>query len=440
MSTTPSATLIARTVISQFNKLPAKRKPTIRDNGLREWVPLSGIVAEKDGDLICLALATGMKCLPASKLCDANGNAIHDWHAEVLAMRAFNRFLLDECMASAQHGQASQVVDVVPPGAGGRPFKIKDNVRLHMYCSEAPCGDASMELIMAAQDDSSPWDITPPPAQSQQDTDQQSPSQSSSEATTAILPGRAYFSQLGIVRRKPGRGDAPPTLSKSCSDKLSLKQCTSLLSSLTSLLIDPSNAYIDSLVLPSSQYSAPACQRAFSERMKALDGSSSWPGGYRFAPFRVETTDEEFAFSRRAVAGKAPNTARDEAGTKIKLAPSNLAAVWTGSGVEETVLGGVLQGRRPFEEKGASSVSRRRMWMAAEEIAISLSSDWEHVQQCLSGRDERRYQSIKECEILAERRLVKQQTRQSALAGWIPNQGDSGFSISCGVWNSLGSE
>lgn len=296
-----------------------------------------------------------------------------------------------------------------------------------------------MELVMAAQDDSSPWNITPPPAQSQQDIYQQSPSQSSSEATTAILPGRAYFSQLGIVRRKPGRGDAPPTLSKSCSDKLSLKQCTSLLSSLTSLLIDPSNTYIDSLVLPSSQYSAPACQRAFSERMKALDDSLSWPDGYSFTPFRIETTDEEFAFSRREVAIESPNTARDEASTNIKIAPSNLAAVWTGSGVEETVLGGVLQGRRPFEEKGASSVSRRRLWMAAEEVATSLSSDWERIQQCLSGRDERRYQDIKECEILAERRRVKQQARQSALAGWIPNQGDSEFFISCGVSNSIGS-
>lgn len=54
---TSRANLIARAVISQFNKLPAKRKPAIRDNGLHEWVPLSGIVAEQDGNLTCLALA-----------------------------------------------------------------------------------------------------------------------------------------------------------------------------------------------------------------------------------------------------------------------------------------------------------------------------------------------------------------------------------------------
>jgi len=38
-------------------KLPTKRKPGIRDNGFHEWVPLSGIVAEEDGSLTCIALA-----------------------------------------------------------------------------------------------------------------------------------------------------------------------------------------------------------------------------------------------------------------------------------------------------------------------------------------------------------------------------------------------
>lgn len=54
---TSRANLIARTVISQFDKLPSKRKPRVRDNGLNEWVPLSGIVAERNGVLTCLALA-----------------------------------------------------------------------------------------------------------------------------------------------------------------------------------------------------------------------------------------------------------------------------------------------------------------------------------------------------------------------------------------------
>lgn len=49
---------VASIVLDLFSTLPAKRKPCIRDNGTREWVPLAGIVARHaDGSLKCLALA-----------------------------------------------------------------------------------------------------------------------------------------------------------------------------------------------------------------------------------------------------------------------------------------------------------------------------------------------------------------------------------------------
>ncbi|OAA42711.1 Adenosine deaminase/editase [Metarhizium rileyi] len=398
MTTTLRSNVIARAVISQFQKLPAKRKPVIRSNGLHEWVPLSGIVAEQDGKWICVALATGMKCLPASKLDETNGNGIHDWHAEVLAMRAFNRFVIDECEAllKANHMSILQACD----SHDGKPFRVRDDVKLHMYCSEAPCGDASMELIMAAQDDASPWSVPPRPP-------------TEPDLVMTSLPGRAYFSQLGVVRRKPARGDAPPTLSKSCSDKITLKQCTSLLASLTSLFVEPSNAYIDTLVLPESQYSAIGCQRAFFDRMRDLV-NKTWPGGYQCRPFRIETTDQDFEFSRETVKKKCAS-----------ITPSNIAAAWSASGMEETILGGVMQGRKPFDEKGASKVSRRQMWVAARDVSHNLHGS-SGIKQLLESKT---YQDVKNGELLADRRLVKQHVRTTALAGWISNQGDSSFSI-----------
>lgn len=52
------ADAIASTVLKQFAALTPKRKPQARNNGSREWVPLSGIVAKHgDGSLKCLALA-----------------------------------------------------------------------------------------------------------------------------------------------------------------------------------------------------------------------------------------------------------------------------------------------------------------------------------------------------------------------------------------------
>lgn len=255
-----------------------------------------------------------------------------------------------------------------------------------------------MELTMADQKDASPWEA---PA-SEQDT-------------STELPGRAYFSQLGIVRRKPARGDALPTLSKSCSDKLSLKQCTSLLSSLASLFIDIENAYIDTLVLPESRYAEEACERAFSSagRMKKL-GQVNWAEGYAFQPFNIETTSVEFDFSKGAVEARAE-----------KIAASNIAAAWTLSGVEESILGGVLQGRKPFHPKGASNMSRREMWLKARELAGKLDA-YPHLSEALSQET---YKDIKQGPLLSERRKVKDDARRNALAGWVRNQGDDSFTI-----------
>lgn len=55
---TSEADAIASTVLKQFAALLPKRKPHARSNGVREWVPLSGIVARHgDGSLKCLTLA-----------------------------------------------------------------------------------------------------------------------------------------------------------------------------------------------------------------------------------------------------------------------------------------------------------------------------------------------------------------------------------------------
>ncbi len=253
-----------------------------------------------------------------------------------------------------------------------------------------------MENLMAAQDDASPWDV---------------PAQASTEAGT--LPGRAYFSQLGVVRRKPARSDAPPTLSKSCSDKLALKQCTSLLASLTSLFVDPSHVYIDTLVLPADQYSRRACQRAFSAagRMGSVAGEAM-DGGYGFCPFSVATTTVQFEYSRRAVQSRSDKTTA-----------SNLAAAWSSSGVEESILGGVVQGHKPFLPNGASRMARRSMWQHCRELAARLL-DWPAIAAQLAVDT---YAQVKQGPLLELRGKAKARARAVALPGWIRNTGDDAF-------------
>ncbi|KAL1907522.1 hypothetical protein Sste5344_006713 [Sporothrix stenoceras] len=132
---------ITRAVLDEFDKLPTNRKPAARSNGIHEWVPLSGIVAE------------------LSKLSQSKGIGIHDWHAEVLALRAFNRFVLQECRDVLLQGDESPFVqfraksdetaknkDGVDDAWNGQPFEWREDVSLHMYCSEAPCKiDAPMK-------------------------------------------------------------------------------------------------------------------------------------------------------------------------------------------------------------------------------------------------------------------------------------------------------
>ena len=46
-----------------------------------------------------------------------------------------------------------------------------------------------MELVMEAQDDATPWVLVEPAT--------------AADGSVQSLPGREYFSELGIVRRKP---------------------------------------------------------------------------------------------------------------------------------------------------------------------------------------------------------------------------------------------
>jgi tRNA-specific adenosine deaminase 1 len=264
-----------------------------------------------------------------------------------------------------------------------------------------------MELTMAAQEDSTPWDLPAPSTNI-------SPSPSSpTSGGPRLLHGRGYFSALGSVRRKPSRPDAPPTLSKSCSDKLSLKQSTSLLSSLTSLLISPQNAYLTSLTLPSSQHSPTACTRAFSSsgRLQSLKGKK-WEGGYEFREFKVLVTEKEFVCSRR-----------QKLKVGEKLVPSNIASASTLT-FSETLIGGTLQGRKQFSAKGGSRVCKRQMWQLALDVAEVVA-----VLAIMQFLKTQSYGEVKEGSLLEERRRVKREVREGPLKGWVRNEGGEGWGL-----------
>ena len=192
------------------------------------------------------------------------------------------------------------------------------------------------------------------------------------------------------------------TLSKSCSDKLALTQCTSLLSSPVSLVVSPENAYIDSLILPYHQYRQHACERAFGPagRMSPVV-SSTWLAGYGFRPFQVKTTSVDFCYSRRAAALKTGG-----------CRGSNTSAVWTPRH-QETLIHGVLQGRKQTDRRGASALSKIQTWNLLLEIIGMLG-----VPALMSVVTIDSYQGMKNSQDLEHRRRVKEHVKGEALRGW----------------------
>lgn len=271
---------------------------------------------------------------------------------------------------------------------------------------------------MASQEDATPWEVLrqPKPALGSQELE---PSDAEK-----LLDGRAHFSLLGVVRRKPARTDAESTRSKSCSDKLALRQISSLLSCETSRLVAPTeNAYIAGLVLPEDEITQVGFDRCFGAegRMQALVGRS-WPAtketdnsapGYQFRPFQILSvpSDEVAAlwhfFKPKliippAMSSEQENGSSTSAPSPKKCKPGNVSAVWTvapshqhscsaimdtgrknlphlarsKTGLYETVINGVKQGNRATSpgKRGASALSRAKLWALFRDISPILSS------------------------------------------------------------------
>lgn len=80
--------------------------------------------------------------MPAAAIPEAGGIVLHDCHAETVAIRAFNRYLVNSCHQLAINGpQSGSVVERRQPHSTAKQlFSIRDDVKILMYCSEVPCG------------------------------------------------------------------------------------------------------------------------------------------------------------------------------------------------------------------------------------------------------------------------------------------------------------
>jgi len=167
------ADAVASAVLRRYASLPKHGKPQPG-----EYTLLAGFAvtddAVPDAPPRVVALGTGTKCLPASSRCP-RGEALSDSHAEVIARRAFVRFLYDELeRATSDDGDGETKRDATDANASivewvatttttttPTPFRLRGGVRVHLYATQSPCGDAS--IFELAADGETPKERFPGP-------------------------------------------------------------------------------------------------------------------------------------------------------------------------------------------------------------------------------------------------------------------------------------
>ncbi|KAG7400667.1 tRNA-specific adenosine deaminase 1 [Phytophthora boehmeriae] len=232
------ASSVAQTALQWFESSSICQKKLSQS----EWTVLAAIVLQTcHGDGIntfrVLSAATGNKCLGRRDL-NVDGLVVNDCHAEILARRAFLRYLYTEALAWQLQGQDEQFQTLSlferHPDTGR--LVPKSQYSLHLFITEAPCGDAAIyELRGEVVDDL----VQQRTAKEVQDEGVQversalrltgAKSRGKRARTCGAesdegTPSDKRFAQVvGIARVKSGRSDLPlekQTLSMSCSDKL----------------------------------------------------------------------------------------------------------------------------------------------------------------------------------------------------------------------------
>ncbi|KAM6252769.1 tRNA-specific adenosine deaminase 1 isoform 2-T2 [Porphyrio hochstetteri] len=130
-------------------RLPKQGKPDPN----REWTSLAAVVKVESATQreVCadpgnlqvmkevVAMGTGTKCIGQNRM-RKTGDILNDSHAEIVAKRSFQRYLLHQMWLAASH----QPCSIFIPGTETGKWRLKPNTRFVFFCSHTPCGDASI--------------------------------------------------------------------------------------------------------------------------------------------------------------------------------------------------------------------------------------------------------------------------------------------------------
>ncbi|KFP88422.1 PREDICTED: tRNA-specific adenosine deaminase 1 [Apaloderma vittatum] len=131
------------------SRLPKQGKPDPK----REWTSLAAVVKVESatpGEVLAspgnlqvmkevVAMGTGTKCIGKNKM-RKTGDILNDSHAEIVAKRSFQRYLLHQMWLAASHQHCSIFV----PGTETGKWILKPSIMFVFFSSHTPCGDASI--------------------------------------------------------------------------------------------------------------------------------------------------------------------------------------------------------------------------------------------------------------------------------------------------------
>ncbi|XP_021573184.1 tRNA-specific adenosine deaminase 1 isoform X2 [Carlito syrichta] len=138
-------------------RLPKQGKPEPN----REWTLLAAVVKIKSpADQTCdtpdklvqvtkevVSMGTGTKCIGQSKM-RKSGDVLNDSHAEVIARRSFQRYLLHQLQLAVVLKEDSIFV----PGTQRGLWKLRPDLFFVFFSSHTPCGDASIIPMLEFED------------------------------------------------------------------------------------------------------------------------------------------------------------------------------------------------------------------------------------------------------------------------------------------------
>ncbi|CAB1428235.1 unnamed protein product [Pleuronectes platessa] len=340
---------IARLCYARLEALPRRGRPEAG----REWSLLAAVLQTDSVKTEVVSLGTGTKCIGQSHM-SPNGDVLNDSHAEIIARRGCIRYLLQQLHRAVSGGHSS----VFCPSEEQGKWRLQPGVSFLFFTSHTPCGDAS--IIPMTDSPSLP---RPPVAsvKGREGTgaggDLKRKSEVPSEgphtklarvdkpgdgrdedrgqrrhkniiplkfitgakcvpggAADPLQPGTGYHS-TGVLRVKPGRGE--PTLSLSCTDKLSRWAVLGFQGALLSHYLQEA-LYFSTVVVGKCPYSKEVMHRALVTRCSHV---TDLPAGFSVSPPELLQSSLEFRFSQA-------QTELQHQATQGRISPCGAAISW----------------------------------------------------------------------------------------------------------------